>query len=106
VSQPLLAPNYYLVKALSPFADMREARAGAADPIRALLEEHVAIMILADIGAVSGPAHEVSSCASSRMAAFSALRRLASRRRVGRSRPGPAAPRRAGARRVDVLGYA
>ncbi|WOJ90171.1 DUF4159 domain-containing protein [Methylocapsa polymorpha] len=58
VSQPLLAPNYYLVKALSPFADMREARPGAADPIRSLLEDHVAIMILADIGAVSGPAHE------------------------------------------------
>lgn len=58
VAQPLLAPNYYLVKALSPFADMREARPGAADPIRALLEDHVAIMILADVGAVSGPAHD------------------------------------------------
>jgi hypothetical protein len=58
VAQPLLAPNYYLLKALSPFADVREARPGAADPIRALLDEHIAIMILADVGAVSGPAHE------------------------------------------------
>ncbi len=58
VAQPLLAPNYYLLKALSPFADVREARPGAVDPIRVLLDEHVAIMILADVGAVSGPAHE------------------------------------------------
>ncbi len=58
LSQPLLAPNYYLVKALSPFADMREARPGATEPIRALLGDHVAVMILADVGAVSGPAHD------------------------------------------------
>jgi len=58
VSQPLLAPNYYLVKALAPFADVREPRPGAADPIRSLLEEHVALMILADVGTVSGQAHD------------------------------------------------
>ncbi|VFU11053.1 DUF4159 domain-containing protein [Methylocella tundrae] len=58
VSQPLLAPNYYLKKALSPFADVREARPGVGDPIHALLEEHVAVMVLADIGAVSGPTHD------------------------------------------------
>ncbi|MGA2636510.1 DUF4159 domain-containing protein [Methylocella sp.] len=58
VSQPLLAPNYYLKKALAPFADVREARPGTVDPIHELLEGHVAIMILADVGAVSGPAHD------------------------------------------------
>ncbi len=58
VSQPLLAPTYYLNKALMPFADVREARPGTADPISALLDEHVAVMILADVGAVSGPAHD------------------------------------------------
>ncbi|WP_026608358.1 DUF4159 domain-containing protein [Methylocapsa acidiphila] len=58
LSQPLLAPDYYLRKALGPFADVREAKPGEAEPIRALLAEHVAIMILADIGAVSGPARE------------------------------------------------
>ncbi|MEJ0094114.1 MAG: DUF4159 domain-containing protein [Methylocella sp.] len=58
VSQPLLAPNYYLKKALAPFADVREARPGTADPIHALLEEHVAIMILADVGTVSGAEHD------------------------------------------------
>jgi len=54
----LLAPNYYLVKALSPFADVREARPGTGDPITVLLDEHVAVLILADIGMVSGPAHD------------------------------------------------
>ena len=37
---------------------MREARPGAIDPIHDLLEGHVAIMILADVGEVSGPAHD------------------------------------------------
>lgn len=58
VAQPLLSPNYYLVKALAPFADVREARPGTDDPISGLLEEHVSVMVLADIGNVSGPAHE------------------------------------------------
>jgi len=55
-SLPLLAPNYYLVKALGPFADVREARPGTPDPVSALIDEHVAVMILADIGMVSGAA--------------------------------------------------
>lgn len=58
VAQPLLAPNYYLVKALSPFADMREAKPGSVDPIRSLLQDHVAILILADVGMVPGQAHD------------------------------------------------
>lgn len=58
VSQPLLSPNYYLLKALAPFADVREARAGNGDPIHALLDQHVAIMILADAAAGAPAAHE------------------------------------------------
>jgi HAMP domain-containing protein len=50
VAQPLLAPAYYLKKALSPFADVREASPAASDPIEPLLSEHPAIMILADVG--------------------------------------------------------
>jgi hypothetical protein len=57
VAQPLLAPRYYLQRALAPFADVREARPGAADPISELLAEKVEIMILADIGAMPEPAH-------------------------------------------------
>ncbi len=58
IAQPLLAPSYYLTKALSPFADIREARPAATDPIRSLLDDHVAIMILADAGMVPGQAHD------------------------------------------------
>jgi hypothetical protein len=57
VAQPLLAPRYYLQRALTPFADVREARAGSPDPISELLAEKPEIMILADIGAVPEPAH-------------------------------------------------
>jgi hypothetical protein len=58
VSQPLLSPSYYLTKALAPFAEVREPPAGATDPITTLLDEKVAIIILADVGLVTGPAHD------------------------------------------------
>jgi hypothetical protein len=58
IAQPLLAPSYYLAKALAPFADIRKARPAATDPIRSLLDDHVAIMILADAGMVPGQAHD------------------------------------------------
>jgi hypothetical protein len=54
--QPLLAADYYLLKALSPFADVREPKPGAADPIGSLLDDHVNVLILADIGTIGGPA--------------------------------------------------
>ena len=56
-SQPLLSPSYYLTKALQPFADVREARAGTADPIVAMLDEKPAVLVLADIGSISGMAY-------------------------------------------------
>jgi hypothetical protein len=58
VSQPLLSPSYYLTKALAPFAEVREPAAGVTDPITTLLDEKVAIIILADVGLVTGPAHQ------------------------------------------------
>jgi Domain of unknown function (DUF4159)/Aerotolerance regulator N-terminal len=58
VAQPLLAPAYYLVKAVSPFADMREARPSDTDPIQSLLDDHVAVMILANVGLVPGQAND------------------------------------------------
>ncbi|QAY96180.1 LytTR family transcriptional regulator [Methylovirgula ligni] len=57
VSLPLLAPNYYLHKALAPFADVREARPGTPDPIAVLLDQHPAVLILADVGTVSDADH-------------------------------------------------
>lgn len=58
VAQPLLAPAYYLSKALAPYADIRQASASATDPVRFLLNDHVGIMILADVGVVPGEAHD------------------------------------------------
>src|SRR5262249_3304037 len=58
VAQPLLAPAYYLMKAVSPFADIREARPSDTDPVQSLLDEHVAVMILAHGCMGLGQAHD------------------------------------------------
>jgi hypothetical protein len=58
VDEPLLAPNYYLARALSPFADIRQWRDSASDPILALLAEKPAVLALADMSVASGPAHD------------------------------------------------
>ncbi len=57
-AQPLLSPAYYVVRALSPFADVREARPGRGDPILSLLDDQVSVMALTDVGVVSGAAHD------------------------------------------------
>ncbi|MGH6795804.1 MAG: DUF4159 domain-containing protein, partial [Methylocella sp.] len=41
-----------------PYADVRAARPAATDPIGSLLDDHVAIMILADAGVGRGQAHD------------------------------------------------
>lgn len=56
--QPLLSPAYYLDKALAPFAQVRQARAGVADPTAALLEEHPDVLALADVGLPPGETHD------------------------------------------------
>ena len=56
--QPLLASAYYLTKALAPFADVHQPRPGTPDPIGAMLDDHVSVLILADIGTISGPMRE------------------------------------------------
>ena len=58
VAQPLLASAYYLKKALLPYAEVREPNPSASDPVRAMLDERVSLLILADVGVVSGEAHE------------------------------------------------
>ncbi len=58
VAQPLLAPSYYLTRALGPFAEVREARPGTRDPIAAILEDQISVLVLADVGVVAGPAHD------------------------------------------------
>ena len=54
VAQPLLSPLYYLRRALQPFADVREAQANRGDPILSLLEDRLSVLVLADIGVISG----------------------------------------------------
>ena len=57
-AQPLLSPTYYLRRALAPFADVREVGPGRGDPILKLLDDNLSVLVLADIGVVSGPAHD------------------------------------------------
>ncbi len=56
IAQPLLAPSYYLTRALAPFAEVREAK--TSDPVNELLDARVSVLILADVGIVAGPAHD------------------------------------------------
>lgn len=50
VAQPLLSPTFYLSRALSPFADIREPRPGVSDPIGQLLDQNLSVLMLADVG--------------------------------------------------------
>lgn len=51
-AQPLLSPTYYVSRALAPFADLREPRAGVADAIATLIDEKASVLVLADVGAL------------------------------------------------------
>jgi hypothetical protein len=53
-AQPLLSPAYFISRALSPFADVREAPRGLPDPVRRLIEDGAGAIVLADVGGISG----------------------------------------------------
>ncbi|MGL4243094.1 MAG: DUF4159 domain-containing protein, partial [Beijerinckiaceae bacterium] len=53
-AQPLLSPAYFVTRALSPFADVREAPRGMPDPFRRLIEDGAGALVLADVGGISG----------------------------------------------------
>lgn len=55
VAQPLLAPNYYLKRALQPFADISEWHDTATDPIVSLLDQKPSVLVLADMSVAPGP---------------------------------------------------
>ncbi len=58
-SQPLLSSNYYIARALGPFADVRLAQAESpAEAVTHFLDQHVPLLILADVGNVAGEAHD------------------------------------------------
>ena len=53
-AQPLLAPTYYLTRALAPFADVRIADSGSpAQAVTQFLDQRLPMMILADVGNVA-----------------------------------------------------
>jgi hypothetical protein len=56
--EPLLAPTYYITRALAPFADVREAKPGTPDPIADLLAEQPSALALADMNIGPGPDHD------------------------------------------------
>ncbi|HMN70758.1 MAG TPA: DUF4159 domain-containing protein [Rhodoblastus sp.] len=58
VAQPLLAPNYYVSRALGPYADVRQARPGATDPIGALLDDGVDMLVVSDMAIPPGATHD------------------------------------------------
>ena len=53
-TQPLLSPLHYLEKAFGPFAQTRQARAGAVEPALDLLAEHPNVVVLADVSLPPG----------------------------------------------------
>jgi hypothetical protein len=55
LAQPLLAPNYYLKRALQPFADISEWHDSSTDPIVSLLEQKPSVLVLADMSVAPGP---------------------------------------------------
>ena len=58
-AQALLAPLYYIEKALAPFAEMvRPKDANIAANIDLSLKEQVSALVLADIGTLAGDVHE------------------------------------------------
>ena len=53
--QPLLGPLYYITRALAPYAEIVEPKdANAATAIEAVLKRNVSVMVMADIGTLSG----------------------------------------------------
>ena len=51
-SLPLVSPTYYLSRAMTRYAEVREPRMGPADAINALIEQKASLIILADTGAL------------------------------------------------------
>lgn len=56
-AQPLLAPLYYIQRALTPFAELATTKdANLAAGLDSLLKQNVSVLMLADIGTISGEA--------------------------------------------------
>ncbi|MGJ3264644.1 MAG: DUF4159 domain-containing protein [Salinarimonas sp.] len=51
-AQPLLAPTFYIERALAPFAEILEARGSASEGVERMLDDGVSVLVLADVGAL------------------------------------------------------
>jgi hypothetical protein len=52
-AQPLLAPTFYLSRALSPFADIRLAgNAAAGEAIASFIQQQIPVIVLSDVGTI------------------------------------------------------
>ena len=59
LAEPLLSSSYYIARALNPFADVRLAQGEApADAVAHFLDQNLPMLILADVGNVTGDAHD------------------------------------------------
>jgi hypothetical protein len=59
LAEPLLSSSYYIVRALNPFADVRISQGEApADAVAHFLDQNLPMLILADVGNVTGDAHD------------------------------------------------
>jgi hypothetical protein len=58
-SQPLLSSGYYIARAIGPFTDVRVAQGESpAEAVGHFLDQHLPMLILADVGNVAGDAHD------------------------------------------------
>jgi hypothetical protein len=57
-AQPLLAPTYYLTRALGPYGEVREAPGGVAEAVGQLLDQQVSVLVLADVGTLDRDTHQ------------------------------------------------
>ena len=58
-SQPLLAPLYYIERALKPFAEItRDDDANLSKSISALIKRNISILVLADVGKMPADIHD------------------------------------------------
>ncbi len=53
-AQPLLAPSYFILRALGPLADVREVPRGTPDPVARLLDDGATVLVLTDVGSLAG----------------------------------------------------
>ncbi len=53
-AQQFVSPSFFLRRALEPFAEIREAPKGVSNPVERLMNDNCSMIILADMGALSG----------------------------------------------------